>query len=548
MKTALAQITTIPGKLEENCAKIISYIKLARERGADLVVFPELALPGYAVLDLAYNQTFVAENKVFLNKIIEASENMALIVGFIDSENGRQRPGNRPLLYNSAAVIQDKKLVCVQDKTLLPNYDIFFEDRYFAPARDLKVVELNGLKIGVQICEDLWDADYPTKVTSQLVEKGAEIVINISASPFNAGKSREREGIISSLVNKYKVPFYYVNLIGGFDGYEGETIFDGQSLAYSSKGDLIAKGKAFGEDLFIIDPSVATPISFETESKESELVEALVLGIRDFFSRLGFKRAYIGLSGGIDSSLVAALAAEALGRENIIGVTMPSHITSEETLKDAKLLAANLGIRILVRPIISEFNAWLKDYKERYGREPKRLTVQNKQARIRGAILMECSNEDDQALVISTGNKTELALGYCTLYGDMCGALAAISDLNKSEVYALSEYINNRSGKEVIPRSVITRLPTAELEINQTDRDNLPADYPVLSPLVDEIIGTGTPASELYLRYEKKVVDGAIKLINSSEFKRRQSPPGIRISKKAFGAGRRVPMDNQYSR
>jgi NAD+ synthase (glutamine-hydrolysing) len=541
MKIALAQIRTLPGKIEENTGKIISFIEKARNLGANLVIFPELSIPGYAVMDLAYSSSYLEENKKALDKIISVSNDIAVIAGFIDFDNGK-RSGNRPLLYNSAAIIENKKLIGIQDKTLLPNYDIFFEDRYFSPARDIKIHEISGKKFGVQICEDLWDEDYPVKIADDLVKKKADIIVNISASPFNCGKLLERQNIISALVKKYKIPFIYTNLIGGFDGFEGETIFDGRSLAYDENGKVIAAGPAFEEDLILFDLPSSKPVIIHNELPEKEIYQALVMGISDFFMRLGFKKAFIGLSGGIDSAVVTALAADALGIENVTAITMPSHITSAETLEDSRIVAKNLGINLIERSIIPEYEAWKMSFKAANSREPSSLTRQNKQARIRGAILMEYSNENSQGLVISTGNKTELALGYCTLYGDMCGAIAAISDVSKDKVYALAKFINSERGSNVIPNSIIERVPSAELEINQTDRANLPADYPVIAPLVESIIEEAPSDEALYRSFPKDIVDKTIKLINQNEFKRRQAPPGIRITKRAFGIGRRVPM------
>ena len=542
MKIALAQISTRPGKIEENTAKIVSYIEQASAAGAELVVFPELAIPGYAIMDLAFSTSYIAENKNALDKIVAASKNIAVIVGFIDFDPTKKRAGNRPALYNCAAVIENGKLIGVQDKTLLPNYDIFFEDRYFSTARDTKVFKVKGETLGVQICEDLWDEDYPVKVTENLLKLKAEIIINISASPFNTGKLQERYRVISKLAQTHKTCFVYTNLVGSFDGFDGETVFDGQSLVLNKDADIIAQAQAFREELLVLDLSKAEKRALTPSSPEGEIHDALILGIRDFFGRLGVKKAYLGLSGGIDSAVVAALASEALGKENVIALTMPSHITSGETLNDAKKLAHNFGISLLERPIVSEYQAWLKEFTESNGQEPSKLTRQNKQARIRGSMLMAYSNHNADGLVLSTGNKTELALGYCTLYGDMCGALAVISDLSKVRVYALARYINEKNQQELIPQTTIDRIPTAELEENQTDRANLPADYPVISPLVESIIEENYSLAELEAKYGAEIVQKTIKLINQNEFKRRQAAPGIRITKRAFGIGRRIPM------
>ena len=348
--------------------------------------------------------------------------------------------------------------------------------------------------------------------------------------------------MIQRIIGGTDVPFIYANLVGAFDGYDGEVVFDGRSLVFGRDGAVIAAGAAFAEDLVVADVSSAAPIEVPAEDESREICEALVLGIREYFRRTGFHRAYIGLSGGVDSALVAALAVRALGRENVIGVTMPSHITSDETKSDALLLAKNLGIRCDIRPIVAEYAAWETEARRALGREPRSITKQNKQARIRGSILMEYTNEDCKGLVISTGNKTELAAGYCTLYGDMAGGFAAISDLSKARVYAVARWINSEAGTDIIPASILTRVPTAELEHGQTDAANLPADYDVLSPLIDAIVDDQCSYEELCRSYPQDVVEKTLRLVHLNEFKRRQAAPGIRVTKRAFGIGRRFPI------
>lgn len=547
MKIAIAQITTDPGKIEQNVQKIIHYIDRARAQGARLVVFPELAVPGYGIMDLAYNMRYVADNKTAVMSLAEHTKNIAVVAGFVDFEEKKTRAGGRPLLYNSAAVFDNGKFLGIQDKTLLPDYDIFYEERYFVSGRGRKVFEIDGQKIGVEICEDMWDQEYPVKVSQELIEKGASLLVNISASPFHIGKVPERDRNIRRFA-KHNVPFVYANLVGSFDGYDGEIVFDGRSMAYNREGELVAICKGFEEELHLLDTEDRTSIPLPSYDPDEELFDALVLGIKEYYRRNGFKRAYIGLSGGIDSAVVAALAVYALGKENVIGVTMPSHVTSSETKSDAILLAERFGMRCDERSIKEEYNAWLEGFKKSANREPESLTKQNKQARIRGTILMEYTNEDRYGIVISTGNKTELALGYCTLYGDMCGGFAAISDVSKERIYSLARYINRLAKKEVIPVTIIDRVPTAELEPGQTDRANLPADYPVLSPLVDVMVEEHFSIDELAQRYPREVVERTAKLIHNNEFKRRQAPPGIRVTKRAFGIGRRVPMGHGYIR
>ncbi len=543
MKIAIAQITTDPGRLAANTAKIITHIDRARRAGAALVVFPELTIPGYGHMDLVLDKEFVAENLRCLEQIIQASTDIAVIVGFVDRERGTRTSSARRVLFNAAAVIENRQLLAVRDKTLLPHYDIFFERRYFQTARTQGIVKAAGKRLGVGICEDLWDEAYEQKVYPHLVAQGAELLVNISASPFHLNRFPERHRVVLNARGGARLPVVYANLVGAFDGYEGEIVFDGRSLVVAANGALIALGRGFEEELLLADLDSPETVAAEVEVETEELYRALVFGIREYFRRNGKHNAYIGLSGGIDSSVVAALAVAALGKAHVIGVTMPSHITSAETRTDAFRVANNLEIRCELRDISGEFKAWRREFEQRMGHLPQGLTEENKQARIRGSILMDFANEDRDSLLISTGNKTELALGYCTLYGDMCGGFAAISDVSKARVYALAALINQRAGRELIPRSVLLRPPTAELAEGQSDAASLPADYPILSPLVQEIVDEETPPQRLYKRYDRAVVDDAYALVYRNEFKRRQAAPGIRVTRKAFGIGRRIPMD-----
>ncbi|MCO6429262.1 MAG: NAD+ synthase [Deltaproteobacteria bacterium] len=546
MKIGIAQIATDPGDIKGNLAKILDNVERAKRSHLDLVIFPELAIPGYLLMDLAYSSDYISANLAALQAIAEASRGITTIVGFVDRDDNALRPGGRPKLYNSAAVLRDGAIQGIQDKSLLPNYGIFYEERYFEPARGQRIFEIAGEKIGIEICEDLWDIEYPNKVTQQLADMGASIVVNISASPFHIGHLHTRKALLNRAASENKITFVYVNLVGGFDGYEGEVVFDGRSMVYSSSGKLVCSGQPFTEDFLVFDTEVSCNQTFAEPAWEQECIDALQLGIKDYFRRSGLKRAYIGLSGGIDSSLVAYLSATALGAGNVAGVTMPSHFTSGETKSDAYRLAKNLGIEILERPIVGEYKAWLKDFVQVMGRQPANISKQNKQSRIRGSILMELSNEYPGAAVISTGNKTELAVGYCTLYGDMCGALAAIGDLSKTRVYQLCSYINASKKSEIIPNSIIERIPSAELEHNQTDRENLPCDYPTLSPLVEEIVESDRSFNELRGLFPEQLVRETSLLINRNEFKRRQAPPAIRVTKRAFGVGRRIPITQNF--
>lgn len=526
MKVAMAQINSNLGDLEGNVEKIISYIKDAREKGADIVAFPEMAITGYPPLDLLHEKNFVRKNKDLLEKIVDASEGISVIVGFVDYDKEN--------LYNSAAVISNKKLLGVQHKTLLPTYDVFDEDRYFTPAQEQSIFEINGTKVGVEVCEDLWDRDYEINVTDRLVEKGADVVINISSSPFYVGKVFER---LELLKEHCKVPICYVNVVGGQD----ELVFDGQSLAVKDKK-LVAIGKQFEEDLVVVDLKKTVETKFEY-NREKEMYDALVLGVRDYFRKIGFKKAILGVSGGIDSALVAAIGADALGKENVVGVSMPSRYSSGHSKDDAKLLAENLGIGYKVVPIETGFKAMEETLSGEFSGTKRDVAEENLQARLRGMILMALSNKFGY-LVLSTGNKTEMALGYCTLYGDMAGGISPISDLSKPDVYKLSSYVNEKAGREIIPKSTIEKIPSAELKEGQFD----PFDYAVVSPLVDEIVENHRQREELIgMGYKAELVDDMLKKIKIAEYKRRQAAPGIKITRKAFGLGRKMPIANQYS-
>lgn len=547
-KVAIAQIKTLPTRIDENAERIISAIDKAEEAGANLVVFSELALPGYCSLDNFQNKDYIEANLEALGRIAAhtAGKQVAAIVGFADRGMDKDQQPGAPSFYNSAAVIRDGRIIQIIDKTLLPDYDIFWERRYFEPARRNRLVEIDGVKLGIQICEDLWDDNYPKRISDDLAHQGADLLINLSASPFSPGKQNKRAELIQRTVDKHKIPFLYANLVGAQDAYEGEVVFDGRSLAFGPDGKALAEGRGFEEELLLIDVHSPKRIALPSWPPEEEVFQALVLGIREYFARNGFKRAYIGLSGGIDSALTAALAVEALGAENVIGVTMPSRITAAETKQDAIQLARNLGIRCDVRPIKQQYEAWEAHALERRAGQLDSITKENAQARIRGMILMEYTNEDRQGIVITTGNKTELALGYCTLYGDMCGGLAAISDVSKLMVYDLSRYYNSFRGREIIPESTIRRPPTAELAEGQTDEKGLGAPYSVLSPLVDDIVEHQLSLHDLSDKYGPEPAQRFWRMVQRNEYKRRQAAPGIRVSGKAFGGGRRLPIDNRF--
>lgn len=549
LRVGVGQIKSNPTKLKENFEGIAQTINEAEERGLDLLVFPELTIPGYLSLDHFTESSYIDQNMLLLNKLAEETvgKEVVVIVGFADrAENST----GKEVLYNAAAVLHDGKVIDIVHKTLLPEYDVFWEGRYFKSGQERHVVEVRGVRLGIGICEDLWDGQYDTKVYDELAAQGADILINLSASPFQAGKTSVRMDLVKDVVEKHKIPFVYANLVGGQDGYEGEIVFDGRSLIVGKDGKLKGIGKGFEEDLLVVDLPGLADITLPPINRVHETFDALVLGLRDYFARTNHQRAYIGLSGGIDSAVTAAILVEALGAENVIGVTLPSTITSNETKSDALKLAENLGIRCDIWEIGAEYDTWeakaLRNIPAATGKEINSVTRENVQARIRGRNLMSYTNTDFAGLVVTTGNKTELALGYCTLYGDMCAGINPLGDVSKLMVYDLARYFNERKGHEVIPNSTIERPPTAELAPGQSDERGLGAPYSVLSPLVDEIVEYRTPRAELATRYPSELVDATIKRIQRNEHKRRQAAPAIRVTGKAFGGGRRVPIDSSY--
>ena len=533
MKIVLCQINTTVGNYDYNKEKILNYYSNAISVNADIVVLPELAITGYPPQDLLLENGFVADNLIVL-KEIAAQTTIPMIIGFVRKENGR--------LYNSAALCQNGKIIDTYDKILLPTYDVFDEDRYFENGKVAGVWEIlisgKKVKVGIQICEDLWDREYNTKISKLQKEKGAELIINISASPYHEGRIRERQELIKEKVKVIKIPFLYCNLIGAQD----ELIFDGESLAFNANCDKIAQGKVFKEDLIIVDLETKSIKKYPVLQNEVKLYRALCLGVKDYFRKTGHSEALIGLSGGIDSALVACIAADALGTDKVHGVSMPSYFSSEHSKSDAKQLAENLKINfetIAIQSIVHSFESVLKTQFEGTKRN---VAEENIQARTRGNILMALANKFGW-MVLSTGNKTEIALGYCTLYGDMSGGLSVISDLSKIDVYRISRWINQGAGYNRIPQSTIDKEPSAELAEDQVD----PFDYDIVSPLVDAIIEERKSPQELIEKgADKELVMKLYRLIRINEFKRRQAAPGLRVSPKAFGLGRRVPIVNHY--
>ena len=533
MKIALCQINPTVGAFKENKDLILRNYMESLDNEADIVVFPEMCITGYPIADLLYENGFVNQNMIILDEISSKSTK-PMILGYVHEDHGH--------LFNSAAVCVNGKQTFRYDKILLPTYDVFDEDRYFSPGKELGLfnIDINDeqIVIGLQICEDLWDHEYDRKISHELSKSGASFIINISASPYHRLKFNERIDLIKDKVNNINKPIYYCNLVGAQD----ELIFDGESLGLSSDGKLVGLGKKFSEDIIYIDSNADLAIPEPKIDKYSEVYNALILGVKDYFHKTFHSEAVIGLSGGIDSSLAACIATDALGSDKVHGVSLPSNISSDHSKDDAKQLAANLNIdfrSISIGNIVDEYDDTLKN--EFFGTE-KNVAEENIQARIRGDILMALSNKYNW-LVLSTGNKTEMALGYCTLYGDMSGGLSVISDLSKDDVYALAHKINSVAGYDRIPKNCIEKLPSAELSEGQFD----PFDYKIVSPLVDRIIEyRESPLTLMNDGYDPQLVYDIYNRIKANEYKRRQAAPGLRISSKAFGVGRRIPIVNHY--
>ena len=533
MKIALCQINPTVGAINQNKKSIFDWYHRAVDIGADLVVFPELSLIGYPPQDLLLRNRFIENAKNALDEIAQKST-IPIILGNTMMEDNK--------LYNCAFFCEKGEIISHYKKRLLPTYDVFDEARYFTSGSEPCVVELsiNGenVYLGLQICEDLWDKNYSCDLVEELKAKGAEIIINLSASPYRVDRLLDRCELIQSKASDNRLSYVYCNLVGAQD----ELIFDGQSLAYNENGELIAQGKAFEEEILMVDIKNSQTIDLKDSRREEKIYNALVLGVKDYFKKTGHTEAVIGLSGGIDSSLTACIAVDALGIENVHGVSMPSKFSSQHSKDDAKLLSENLGVdyrTISIESIVSSFEESLRASYN--GSEPG-VAEENIQARTRGSIIMALSNKFNW-LVLSTGNKTELAMGYCTLYGDMNGGLAVISDLSKTDVYALSRWVNEKAGFDCIPINSIEKPPSAELAPNQVD----PFDYDVVSPLVTAMIEDEKSPTELIEGgADPELVKDISRRIRINEYKRRQAAPGLRVTSKAFGIGRRVPIVNQF--
>lgn len=578
LRIALAQANMTVGDLNGNTQKILSYMQQAHVAGSHIVCFPELALTGYPPEDLLLKPGFITANLRKLDEIVQASRampGMAAVVGFVDRDHD---------IYNAAAMIYEGRLVGVYHKHYLPNYGVFDEYRYFNVGTSAPIFRLHDIHIGINICEDIW---YPTGPLTQQASGGAEVIININASPYYSGKGLVREDMISTRAADSGVIIAYLNLIGGQD----ELIFDGGSAVFNEQGLLIARSKQFTEDLLIVDvdtasvfrsrlhdprrrqerwrstsnevPEIviderplkmpvssdvrlATPQRIETKmSHLQEIYAALVLGTRDYVQKNGFKQVLIGLSGGIDSTLVATIAVDALGAENVIGVSMPSGYSSEHSKSDAQQLAENLAIRYETIPIEETFRTSLQMMEPVLGTEYPGLAAENLQARIRGNILMTISNRFGP-IVLTTGNKSEMAVGYSTLYGDMAGGYAVLKDVLKTLVFQLCEYRNTVGAKPVIPQTVIDKPPSAELRPDQKDEDSLPP-YSELDPILEAYVEDDRSFEEmLAMGYHQATIERVMRLVDISEYKRRQAPPGIKITPRAFGRDRRLPITNRY--
>jgi NAD+ synthase (glutamine-hydrolysing) len=567
----MAQVNTTVGDFEGNTGIILRYLDEARALSVDLLTFPELATCGYPPEDLLLRPHFIEENLKSLNRVVKASHGLTCIVGFVDADTD---------IYNAAAVIHDGKLVGIYRKIYLPNYGVFDEQRYFRSGNECPVYTIGGIGIGINICEDTWSETGPATAQAR---SGAEVIINISASPYHFGKGDYRKNTFGERARDNIAIVAYNNLVGGQD----ELVFDGDSFVLDERGEVIVRGKQFEEDLVVADldieavsrarlgdprwrenaPGETSPWQVTTTAVSeapaanqkplpppgevavyelpAEVYQALVLGTRDYIRKNGFSRVLIGLSGGIDSSLVAAIAVDALGASNVVGVAMPSMYSSAGSIADANQLAQNLDIEMLYIPIEPVFQAYLRTLKPAFGKREPDTAEENLQARVRGNLLMALSNKFGW-LVLATGNKSEMATGYATLYGDMAGGFAVIKDVPKTMVYQLSRYRNQRAGRDLIPSSVIEKAPSAELKPEQKDSDSLPP-YDQLDPVLTAYVEEDKSVEQIMaMGYDEAVVKKTARLVDTSEYKRRQAPPGVKITPRAFGRDRRLPITNRF--
>src|SRR5438552_887655 len=548
MKIGFAQINPTVGDLRGNCDLIIGAYERLAAAGAELVLTPELALTGYPPQDLVFKSRFVPENLAFLEKLRSHVGDTALLVGFVDRNEGRGKP-----FHNAAALLERAKPIRKAYKSLLPTYDVFDEDRYFEPARCVVPFDVHGSKIGVTICEDIWTDDYlprplyDIEPVRNLVEQNAEIIVNLSASPFRLGAPACRFEMIAAQARTHQRPTCYCNVVGGND----QLIFDGNSIAVNASGNLIAQLTAFREDAKVVDTDSTDAIEFHEGKTPEQLFTALSLGVRDYFRKCNFHSAVIGLSGGVDSAVTAVIAVDALGAENVTGVSMPSTYSSRGSIDDARALARNLGIKFFEIPITDAFRDFKAQFKEIFKGLPENETEENMQPRLRAMTLMALSNKFGH-LLLTTGNKSELAVGYCTLYGDMAGGLAVISDVPKTIVYELARWINSeytsRGGRqsEIIPSSTIDKPPSAELKPNQKDQDTLPP-YEILDQILQLYVEENLSARDIIARgFDEKIVRWVQRRVDLNEYKREQAAPGLKVTSRAFGIGRKMPIAQKY--
>jgi NAD+ synthetase len=539
MKIALCQINPIIGNLDYNKEKIVKGYKRGVKAKADLVIFPELALVGYPPLDLVEKFEFRKAVNKKINELAKITGEVGLLFGAITEDDDRVGTN----IHNSAVLCYNGKVQFIQPKSLIPNYDVFDEMRYFEPAKEVFVHSFKNKKLGISVCEDIWnDADYWYKrrynfdPVEELKKKGADILINISASPYSYGKRKERLEMLSILCKQDMLPLAYVCCVG----VQTDLVFDGGSMCLDKKGKLVHLGKAYEEDFILFNTENDKEIKVEVEkSFEEEVLTSLIYGVREYFSKMKFKRAVVGLSGGLDSAIVTYIAVQALGRENVHVVLMPSKFSSRGSVNDSKKLIKNLGIssdNVSIQSVVEETISQLTPkFKKKLGK----LTGENIQARIRGVYLMAFSNNDNY-LVLTTGNKSELAVGYCTLYGDMSGSLAVIADVYKSDLYRIANFINKK--KEIIPKEIILKPPSAELSPNQKDQDDLPP-YELLDKILKMYLEENKEYDEINsIIKDEKVVEKVLRMVDINEFKRRQAAPALRVSRKAFGYGRRYPI------
>ncbi len=572
LRLGMAQVNPTVGDLEGNAHKVLEFLKEARDLDVDLVAFPEMVLTGYPPEDLLFKPQFIQDNLKVMREVAARTQGITAVYGFVDAQGD---------IHNAAAIASDGRLVGVYHKIFLPTYGVFDEDRYFKPGRTCPVFTINGVAVGVNICEDIWYALGPTAVQR---EAGAELIVNINGSPYHAGKRLFREKMLATRASDNGLYISYTNMVGGQD----ELVFDGGSMVFDPSGERIAIGSQFAEELVVVDinadaglrarlhdprrrkenppdlavvgtpervfvsgdpgPKARRPLPQRTPTiydPEGEVYTALVTGTRDYIHKSGFQKVIIGMSGGIDSTLVACIAADALGKEGVLGVAMPSRYSSEGSILDARSVADNLGMELWVIPIEEAFAAYLNTLEPHFRDTQPNVAEENIQARIRGNILMAISNKFGW-LVLTTGNKSELATGYATLYGDMAGGLAVIKDVPKTLVYRLAEWRNAQGPRPVIPQSVMTKPPSAELKPDQKDEDTLPP-YAVLDPILKAYVEEDRSYAEIVgMGYDAETVKQIIALVDRNEYKRRQAPPGVKITPRAFGRDRRLPLVNRY--